>query len=236
MERWSVSVLLFAVALLALPLTGCSGLNKDRSPEEWLSLSYAGLTGVDQYMYTGSLRIFAENGIEFVPQTFEGKVIDHKQLNIQTSSEDPLLMNPVKALERLSRANSGAKVVTKEQTRGSVTLLITESGEASHAEWSALLNQRMEQLADKGPLEEGKYKEEWNKEFAASKEQLDEMLRSLTAETTYELVIDRNRLLPLKLEEHTLFNYSYKDQPRSENRHTSVRFQSFDGAASKAVQ
>jgi|GEM_PF-1546194 len=218
-----------------LLLAGCSGLAK-RSPEQWLSLSYAGLTGVDHYEYTGSLQITAANGIQFVPQTFEGKVVDHQQLMVQTSSSDPLLMNPVKVLERISRSGSRTKVMTQSITSDTVTLQIEEEGEEAKEQWSELLRQQLKALSEGSPIEDSAYKREWDKELADARARLEAILGTLQAQTSYELIIDRNRLLPMKLEEHTTFIYDYNGKSKSENRHTSVRFQSFDGSASKAVQ
>lgn len=223
-----------AVITVLMLLASCSGF-MNRTPEKWLSLSYVGLTSIDQYAYTGSLQITTANGIEFIPQTFEGKVVDHQQLNVQTDGDDPLLLNPIKVLEHLSKSNS-VKVTEKEQTSNTVTLLVEESGAEAKEQWSELLRQKLRELANKSPLVDGEYKQQYDRELAASSEQLEAMLQTLSTQTNYELVIDRNRMLPLKLEEHTTFSYEYKGQPKSENRLSNVRFQSFDGSASKTVQ
>jgi uncharacterized protein YceK len=217
-------------------LSGCgSGVNR-RSPEEWLSLSYSGLAAMDQYAFTGSMSIKTADGMEVKPQTFEGKIVDHQQLTLQTSSEDPLHWNPVQVLEALNNTNKEISLINDTNDPDTVTLHIVEDNAVSKKRWEHRLRQKLDQLAAKPPLENSSYKEEWVKELERSRKQLDAMLTSLKTVSEYELVIDRNRLLPLKMDEKTVFSYTYTGKPVSEERYTTVRFQSFDGASSDAVQ
>lgn len=217
-------------------LYGCGSVLNRRSPEEWLSLSYSGLAAMDQYVFTGSMSIKTADGMEFKPQTFEGKVVDHQQLTLQTSSEDPLHWNPVQVLEALNNTKKEISLMNDTNDPETVMLHIVEDEAVSKKRWEQRLRERLDQLAAKAPLEDSPYKKEWVNELARSRKQLDAMLASLKAVSEYELVIDRNRLLPIKMDEKTVFSYTHTGKPYSEERYTTVRFQSFDSASSDTVQ
>ncbi|MBD2871482.1 hypothetical protein [Paenibacillus arenilitoris] len=222
--------------VLAVPLTACGDVAGRRSPEEWLSLSYSGLAATDQYAFTGSMSMQTADGMTFKPQLFEGKVVDHEQLTLQTSSEDPLHWNPVQVLGALKDEHEEVRVVGGSSDGETVTLRITEGKKASKEKWEQRLRQQLDQLMAGAPSEDSPYKDEWNAELARSKKELDAMLSTLEAEAEYELVIDRDRLLPLRMDEHTTFRFAHKGRELSEERKTSVRFQSFDGSSTGSVQ
>ncbi|WP_169083178.1 hypothetical protein [Paenibacillus sp. PL91] len=229
----AIGVCLLAIAFI-LSMLGCGDAGDKRSPGEWLSLSYSGLAATDQYAFTGSMSIKTADGLEFKPEVFEGKVVDHQQLTIQTNTADPLHWNPVQVLEALNNANEDVRLANDTYDPETVTLLITENATVTKERWEQRLRQQLDQLDV--PAEDRPYRQEWLKELARSRKQLDEMLASMQAMTKYELVIDRNRMLPLKMEEKTSFSYSYNHNPVSEERYTTVRFQSFNGASSETVQ
>lgn len=225
------------VAVITLTiLCSCGNMADRRTPEKWLSLAYSGLAAMDQYEFTGSLSVKAAGGALLKPETFEGKVIDHKQLTVQTASQEPLHWNPVQVLEALNRENKKVIIANETVNTETVTLLINEEESVSKRRWEKLLTQQVDQLALNRPMEVGQYKEEWERELTRSRKQLDEMLSSMQVMTNYELVIDKNRLLPLKMDEKTIFNYKHGKQMVSEERHAAVRFQSFDGSSSHTVQ
>ncbi|OBZ16768.1 MULTISPECIES: hypothetical protein [Bacillales] len=222
-----------AVALMMSAL-GCGSAGDKRTPKEWLSLSYSGLAATDQYDFTGSMSMKTADGLEFKPEVFEGKVVDHQQLTLQTNTADPLHWNPVQVLEALNNANDEVRLLNESNNPDTVTLLITENASVSKERWEQRLRQQLDQLDV--PAADRPYHEEWSKELARSRKQLEQMLASMQAVTKYELVIDRDRLLPLKMEEKTSFSYTYNQKPAAEERHTTVRFQSFNGASSETVQ
>ncbi|MDQ8733478.1 hypothetical protein [Paenibacillus sp. LHD-38] len=227
------AVLLFAFTFF---MAGCGNVGDQRTPEEWLSLSYSGLAATDQYAFTGSMSIKAEDGLAFKPETFEGKVVDHQQLTLQTNSEDPLHWNPVQVLEALNQSNENVRIASSSAEPETITLVIKESAEVSKERWRERLLKQLDQLGANRPEENRPYLKEWTEEFTRSRNQLEGMLASLQADTEYELVIDRDRMLPLKMEEKTSFHYKNDQKPYSETRYTTVRFQSFNGASSETVQ
>ncbi|MGO4543742.1 hypothetical protein AB4Z29_03020 [Paenibacillus sp. 2TAB23] len=217
-------------------MTGCSSTGKQRTPEEWLSLSYSGLAATDQYAFTGSMSIKTDEGVSFKPEIFDGKVVDHQQLTLQTSSTDPLHWNPVQVLEALNQSNEEVRIAEDNTDPDRVKLIIKESAHLSKERWKQRLLQQVDQLGANRPAKELPYFQKWSKALSSSRDELEAMLATLEASTEYELVIDRDRLLPLKMEEETLFRYKHKGNPFSESRHTTVRFQSFNGDSSDTVQ
>lgn len=236
MKRMQAIGVLSLVIASMVSLCGCGRVGNQRSPEEWLSLSYSGLAATDQYAFTGSISLKTADGLEFKPEIFEGKVVDHQQLTVQTNSEDPLHWNPVQVLDALNTANEEVRLVNDTYDPETVTLHITEDSNVSKDRWEQRLHQQLDQLGANAPTKDNPYHLEWSEELTRSRKQLDVLLTSLQAVTEYELVIDRDRLLPLKMEEKTVFSYMHQGKPISEARHTIVRFQSFNGASSDAVQ
>jgi len=226
-------ILTFAIMLSSV---GCGTVGDHRSPEEWLSLSYSGLAATDQYDFTGSMSIKTEGGLAFKPEVFEGKVVDHHQLTLQTNSQETMHWNPVKVLETLNQSNDEVRIVNDSKDAETVTLLITENANVSKEKWEQRLRQQLDQLGTNMPAGDQPFHQEWMDEMTRSRAQLDAMLSTLHATTEYELVIDRTKLLPLKMEEKTSFQYTYNKRPFSESRYTTVRFQSFNGALSNTVQ
>ncbi|MDQ0059547.1 hypothetical protein [Paenibacillus harenae] len=207
-----------------------------REPKRWLSLSYSGLAAMDQYTFTGSMNMSLNGGTSFSPRTFEGKVIDHKQLTLQTNSGDQLHINPVLVLESLAQSDKNNIVISESSDPDTITLQIAEDDEASKKRWEQRLRQQLEALMVNEPPVSAPYKKEWDQEAERSRKQLEAMLSSMRTKSSYELVIDRNRLLPLRLDEQTVFQYEYGGKTASEARHTAIRFQAFEGSSSAAVQ
>ncbi|WP_138751711.1 hypothetical protein [Paenibacillus sinopodophylli] len=232
-QVWRVGAL-FLLGLVFLG--GCGSTGKQRTPQEWLSLSYSGLAATDQYAFTGSMSMKTEGGLSFEPEIFEGRVVDHQQLTLQTSSTDPLHWNPVQVLEALNESSEEVYIVEDNKDADTIKLMLKEAASLSNERWKQRLLQQLDQLGANMPAAESPYFHEWTKELNSSRKQLEAILTTLEAETEYELVIDRDRLLPLEMKEETVFRYRKADKPFSETRKTTVRFQSFDGNSSDAVQ
>lgn len=235
MRKKRSMTMVFLFAGIITMLYGCGDINK-RTPEEWLSLSYSALAATDQYQFSGSMSIKTGDGLEFKPEIFEGKVVDHQQLTVQANNDDSLQWNPVEVLESLNRSHADVRLKNDTNDPQTIILQITEDEAVSKGRWEQRLREQLRQIANKAPLETSGYKAEWSKELARSQKQLDEMLATMSVVTDYELVIDKNKLLPLKMEENTSFKYNYKGQPVSEARYTTVRFQSFDGSSTVTFQ
>jgi hypothetical protein len=220
----------------SVALGGCGGMNVQREPEQWLSLSYSGLAAMDQYAFTGSMDMSLNGGMPVSPQTFQGKVTDHKQLTLQTNSGDQLHINPAHVLESLAQSDNIKIVVSDSSDPDTITLLIAEDASSAKEKWGQRLREQLEALMVNEPPDSAPYKKEWEQEAERSRKQLEAMLSSMSTKTSYELVIDENRLLPLRLDEQTEFQYEYGGKMASEARHTTIRFHAFDGASSAAVQ
>lgn len=232
-----------AVILLAVIATssGCGAAAGRRTPEQWLSLSYSGLAAMDKYAFNGSMSIQVEGGSEVKPQSFEGKVVDHHQLTIQSNVKDSLYMNPVQVLEALNESHEQVVIVGETKklfaSNPTITLRITEKSADTKKRWKQIFEQQLEELNAALPAaHNAAYRAEWNAEMTRSREELTRILSTLQAGAQYDLVIDKKRLLPLKIDGITTFNYEKNGRPVAETRHTTVRLQDFDGAASEAVQ
>ncbi|REK76364.1 hypothetical protein [Paenibacillus paeoniae] len=228
---------LFAALLLSAGLVGCSVVEMNRTPEEWLSLSYSGLAAMDQYAFSGSMSMGMEEGIMFKPQMFEGKVVNHHQLTIQSDKQDPLYWNPVEVLDSLNRSHESVEIVRsgERDSSGATTLVlrVVEKRDAAKNRWVGVLVQELEQVTGEVVITSGAGSAKRKEIAEQAKQELDAMLRSLEVHTAYEIVVDKQRMLPLKMEENTTFTYDRKDRKLQENRHTSVRFQAFESTAAK---
>ncbi|MBH5316788.1 hypothetical protein I6N90_03050 [Paenibacillus sp. GSMTC-2017] len=230
--RRILSVLVFI--LIMQSLMGCMGTSRNRSPKEWLSLSYSGLAAMDQYAFTGSMSMGMGEGMMFKPQTFEGKIVNHHQLTLQSEQQDPLYRNPVDVLRSLNESHKAIEIIkdgTEESTAaGIIVLRIWDDRNVVKKNWSKKLNEQLDQLAGNHLIAETVGGKEQKIVLEQSKIELNNMLDSLEVDSQYEIIIDKKKLIPLKLEEQTLFSYMRNGNPTKEYRHTNVRFQSFDGS------
>jgi hypothetical protein len=225
--KLTLVVMVFAIIM------GCAGAAPKRTPEEWLSMSYSGLAAMDQYSFAGSMQIGMDEGVMFRPQMFEGKVVNHHQLTIQSDHQDPLYWNPVEVLKALNDSYETVEIVQPAEGKATGTETITirakEKENASKKRWSNVLRQGMEQLTG-GVIQGNSSKDAKRKEILEQATlQLDDMLSTLNVETEYDITIDKKRMLPLKMEERTSFAYTRNNRSIKENRQTSVRFEAFDG-------
>lgn len=228
---------LFAVLLLAFGLCGCSGTATNRTPEQWLSLSYSGLAAMDQYAFTGSISMGMEEGVMFKPQLFEGKVVNHQQLTIQSDKQDPLYWNPVDVLGSLNRSHESVEIISDgERNENDVETLVlraVEKKDAAKNRWTGVLVQELERVTGDVVIESGTLSAKRKQMADQAKQELDAMLHSLEVLTEYEIIINKKRMLPLKMEEKTTFIYERDGRQLKENRHTSIRFQAFESSAAQ---
>jgi hypothetical protein len=230
------------MALTAISMIGgCAADADSRPPEEWLSLAYSGLAAMDQYHFAGSVSMGLDEAVMSKPQMFEGKVVDHEQLTIQSDEQTPVNWNPVDVLSKLSEANAGVSIIDEgvtETEAGPTKTLTIRVGEAptiTTKRWEGMLRQQFQEVAG-SDIGKANASSNWKQIVEQSRKELDEMLSQLQATSQYEIVIDKQRLLPLKMEENTSFSYSRGGKPVKESRHTTVRFQKFEGAAGDSVQ
>ncbi|MEK3884440.1 hypothetical protein [Paenibacillus sp. PL2-23] len=233
---WNRRRLVAMLAAAWLTMAGCAGAASKLAPEEWLRLSYAGLAGMDQYSFAGAMSIGMAGGPPLKPQLFEGKVVDHHQLTIQSDIQDSLYWNPVQVLETLSRSYERvAMLPATEAGAGSadtVTIRVKEKPVESKNRWEKALREELEQVASDAALAaDDAYTSERQALLVQASKELSLMLSSLEVETEYDIVIDRRLMLPLKMEENTVFTYDRNEERKRESRHTTVRFEAFNGAS-----
>lgn len=220
-------------------MLGCAGAVQNRTPEDWLSKSYSGLAAMDQYSFAGSMQIGMDEGVMFRPQMFEGKVVNHHQLTIQSDHQDPLYWNPVEVLKALNDSYETVEIVQQTEGEGNnsdtITIRVREKESASKKRWSNTLRQGMEQLS--GGIVQGSASNGTKRKalLEQAKQELDGILETLNVVTEYDIIIEKQRMVPLKMEERTSFAYTRNNRPIKENRQTTVRFEAFDGAALPAL-
>lgn len=239
---YTMPSLISGLLLLAmLTLGGCAADADSRSPEEWLSLAYSGLAAMDQYHFTGSVSMGMDEAVMSRPQMFEGKVVDHEQLTIQSDEQSPISWNPVDMLSKLSEANAGIDIIeegiteTEAGPSRTLTIQVTEEPEITTKRWDGMLREQFQEVAGSN-IGKSNVSADWNQIVNQSRSELDEMLSELHASSRYQIVIDKQRLLPLKMEEHTRFEYKRGGNSIKESRQTTVRFQKFEGSAGDSVQ
>ncbi|MCU6708981.1 hypothetical protein M6D81_09635 [Paenibacillus sp. J5C_2022] len=225
--------------------SGCSTFGGKRTADEWLSLAYSGLAATDQYNFTGSMSMEVASGVLLEPHTFQGKVVNHQNMTIQSEQQGGVSYDwePLQVMKRLNESNASVQFVPEREGQpedtATVTLLVEEMPEATKARWEQHLKGEMEQLALKGTDAAGATAEQQRlleKELERSRHELEAMLSSLKAQAQYMLVIDKRSMLPLKMEETTKFHYVMRGKPAVESRHTSVRLDAFDGTYQQTVQ
>lgn len=225
------------IAIIGLfVMAGCTNASPKYSPEEWLSLSYSGLAAMDQYSFAGSMKIGMDEGVILKPQMFEGKVVNHHQLTIQSDKQDPLYWNPVQVLETLNHSHKQVELLPPSDN-GSysdeiVTIRVKEKETESKKRWETALSDELKQIAGDPALAASERNARKRKELLRqADEELRRILSTLQVTTEYDIVVDKHQMLPLKMEERTTFTYERDNQPRTENRHTTVRFEAFDGTS-----
>ncbi|WP_168121973.1 hypothetical protein [Paenibacillus sp. HB172176] len=215
---------------------GCTTDASKHTPEEWLSLSYSGLEAMDQYAFTGSTSMGLEGGVMFQPQTFEGRISNHEQLTIQSRQQGEHDWNPIEVLKTLNQSNQSVVISGEGADEASstpiLTLRVEEAPDVTKERWSARLKEELEQVAGSGreAADEGA-RSNRDEVLDASRQELQAMLETLVCSSVYDITIDRRRLIPLKMEEKTSFQYIRAGHAMKESRHTTVRLQDFDGSA-----
>jgi len=227
-----------ALAVLAAFWLGGCGASDGRSPEQLLTLSYSGLAAMDQYVFTGSTSMGMEGGVTFKPRTFEGKVVNHKPLTVQAEEQSAYGWSPIQTLEMLSKHNRGVTAVRPERGAATETVTLRTAADETEAKrlWEERLSQEMDAIAASLPQGSADAIDRWKSELDRSRKQLDAMLKTLKVDSQYEIVIDPDKLLPLKMDETTRFTYSRGGREVREIRQTSVRFGQFNGDAANPVQ
>ena len=225
-----------AVALLA----GCSTHSENRSPKELLSLAVSGLTGVDHYRFEGSTGISVKGGGE-KPVTFQGTVKDHNDIKVQTSSNAKLpgIGHPLELLKDIEASARSTELVTERSGNRTAVLHIDADEAKAKKQWSDRIRGEFARLEQQVPAmprsavkqagagkdpRQAAFEREWKDELARSRSKLDRMLKTLKVKSSYTLIVDRTKLLPIRLQEHTELRYTADGAEQQELRKTDMRF------------
>ncbi|MFC0330755.1 hypothetical protein ACFOLF_02490 [Paenibacillus sepulcri] len=240
----------FAIMVLCLTVTaGCASSVEDRSPKELLALTVSGLSGVDHYTFKGTTNIATGDGMVIKPLSFQGTVKDHERLEVKSSdigsSED--VIHPLELLKQIEDTASAAELVPAESGNTTAVLLVKTEEKAAAEKWTAKLRSEFKDLQNSMPLAAGSgirqqstkaeteasFQKEWQAEITRSGRLLEDMLSTLQVSSTYKLIVDKKRLLPLRLQEHTILRYKTQGEQRQESRISDITFQVLSDAKQK---
>lgn len=233
MRQW----ILIALLLMA----GCAAPSDDKSPEELLSLSVAGLSGIDHYLFSGATGIAIADGNMPQPLTFKGVVEDHNRIRMSaglngSTGEGMPFHHPLKLLEHIQAHADTITLMPSQSGNRTATLRVELDGASARRQWSERLRGEFDKVAGTGRGNaKGKtalanqvnastdLEREWRKEVDRSRRRLDEMLRTLNVQSTYTVIVDRVKMLPLRLQEQTQLHYEAGGEPYKESRKTDIR-------------
>ncbi|WP_308634514.1 hypothetical protein [Paenibacillus silvisoli] len=243
----SVTKWLMACGLL-LTATGCGSAADNKTPEELLSLSVSGLSGVDKYAFSGDTGIGLTEISPIKAMTFQGTVENHNNVRVKANNPDSVAstIHPLEFLRQVEASAQTTELLPAESGNRTAVLRIKADEKKSKEMWTTKLRNEFSALEKKVPSasdhgmkskqstgsgKSSALDKEWREELSRSKAQLEAMLDSLQVQSQYRLIIDRKKLLPLKLEEKTRLNYKADGQSRTETRVTKLAFMGLDGRA-----
>ena len=219
---------------------GCGAMNSKLEGSDWISLAYAGLESTDHYEFTGSTSIEVEGNSILKPFTFQGKVTDHNQLTVQSSSEQSQYSHPTQMMRQLKLDAGKATIIEKgvdsKTNVSTIKIKVDQQSERAKKRWEQQLKEQLQELKAALPSDSPEHTKQWQEELSRSEEQLNAMLNTLQVSSSIAVVIDTARMLPLKLNEYTEFQYERDGKPMKELRRTIVHLHSFDGRASNTMQ
>ncbi|AZN42100.1 hypothetical protein [Paenibacillus albus] len=233
-------IVTFGCILLMLP--GCGNAADNKSPQELLSLSVSGLSGVDRYAFTGTTGIgFGSGSVESKATSFEGTVENHNQVQLKANENDTMSSNvrPLELLTEVQKSAQSTELIESESGNRTAVLRIKANEKLASENWRNKLRSEFSVLEQKMPTairakmkskqavaagKETELEKAWKEELAKSRSQLENMLSTLRVQSDYRLIIDRNKMLPLQLEEQTVLHYKAEGAQQQESRKTVVKF------------
>ncbi|MFD2116936.1 hypothetical protein ACFSTH_21190 [Paenibacillus yanchengensis] len=233
------SVGLIAVICTVLISSGCSFMRDKLEAQDWVTLSYASLMAMDQYQFSGATAMEVEGKEVSKPLTFQGSVSDHHKLTIQSDQTHHNYTHPAEVMKMLRELPVEQMTVVQEQldpetNRNTVKIRVTQHNEQSKQYWEQKLRSQMGELTIIQTSQTAN-QQKVTSALRESEQQLETMLQSLQVKQEIDIVIDVHSILPLRLYEHTTFEYERDGKAMSEVRKTTVRLHSFDGKASNDI-
>ncbi len=246
-EGWLRIATLLAGLLLAL--AACGGIESTHTAEETLAMATAGLSGIDRYGFTVRTELLLDDQHKYETEAYEGEIIGHNQVKVwpqggvkqldAVASELAQARNPASWLSRVERLDKTVEYVPEGSDGKTIRLRVRLAPEAAAQEIAAAMRDAFEQVAadalgadgaeDKRQAADSKAQLAIEQELTQSRLKLEQLLNGLEAESEWLIDVERSRLLPLRVEEHTVMQYGAGQAPRTENRATIVTFQRFDG-------
>ena len=145
---------------------GCASPVDHKSPQELLSLSVAGLSGIDRYRFSGETGIETEDRVEVKPTAFQGTVENHNQVQVKSNEVGALtgiIRNPLELLKQVQASAKKTELLNGESGERTAVLAITSDEKSAAKMWRNNLKEQFMQIANenacfgKGNLH--KYKE-----------------------------------------------------------------------------
>ncbi|OXM15824.1 hypothetical protein [Paenibacillus herberti] len=241
----------FAVifSLQVLLLYGCSVGSSGRSPEELFSLTVSGLSAREVYHFKAESNSMEQAGKVQMNTAFDGVVQRHNGLQLKQTGGPRLLSavgdslgddnyNPSALLDGLLKAKSEVKLDASRSDAGTACLVITpDAKEATRiwrerldGQWQSVRSLQPEQSSGWSRLDASKKREikgRWGKELEQGERVWSDRMNSLAAQASYELLVDRKRLVPISLKETSKLAYRAEGKQTEENRRIMFQFQSF---------
>ena len=197
-----------------------------RSPEELFKLTVSGLSAVQQYGFTATSTMDGARE----KREFRGVVKEHDQLQLlaagtdgqewlgQRNADAVRSLNPEGLMSWLLGHKADVTLDESRSNAGTVLLIIRQDPEQAASMWRSRLQDKWQAVRAEQPqnsdvwprLNDSQRKQfaaEWNAELDSSSAQWRSMMDSLSADSQYELVINRSRLIPISLKEHSQLHY-----------------------------
>ncbi|KKC46902.1 hypothetical protein VE23_06750 [Paenibacillus sp. D9] len=231
-------------AILAITLGGCAAMQADRTPEELFSLAVSGLAAQDSYSFSG---FSTSAGSSAAKTQFKGEVQRHEGVRLLESREGeadmleteggiPAGYNPAWLLGRLLDSKAAVALDAANSEAGRAVLIIRPNPAEAGKIWRSRLQDQWSRIESSSPEDsevwgrldgsrQAELKREWNRELMRSAGQWQEMMDSLSADSSYTLVVDRGKLVPLKLAENADLHYRLDGNKADEQRKTEFLFQ-----------
>ncbi|QYR23671.1 hypothetical protein KZ483_12700 [Paenibacillus sp. sptzw28] len=220
-------------------LSGCTSPTHGKTADELLSLSVSGLSGVDRYAFSGITGIVSADAGNLTPVSFQGIVEDHNQIRVQSDGNiaSTGIIEPLDLLNHVQASAKNTEIVNSESGARTAMLMIETDDTANEKYWRENIRNEFHSLQRKAAepsvaaIKDGHhsaslnaFRKEWAAELEQSGRQLDQMLSTLRVHTTYKLLIDKTRMLPLRLQEHSVLHYKTGAGQMKETRNSDISF------------